>query len=322
MAGTDDGNGDGDGNADGGVIGRRGLLRAAGEAVVGGIVAEGAVRLAGGIGERFGGRAGHGAAFADLFGFAERSIITVGPRSAGEINALDRLTLIRLRHALERVVDDPTVEELEARLTLADLADRLSDIATYNLCTTTGPLGSRLTAISMGYDPDDPRLDPGEGLPFVFDLQPTPELEGCSLDEIAELSVELDHPNWRIRRPDGAPLTPEPTTPIPGTDRMRYRREFATVVVKRHPLDEARTRGKRHLVLAGCHRDGTYALGQSLFGGRLLDDLHDRYRTAGRPERFQAVAEFHIDTDEYVRRRGTHVPGAFDVAVAAFERLD
>jgi hypothetical protein len=139
-----------------------------------------------------------------------------------------------------------------------------------NIATTTGPLGSDLVALSMGYNPEDVG-DYRGNLPYYFDLSPTDEHAGRSMDEIRNSDLRT---NWPITNRLGVRKSFEPEEgegTILDTSRTKYDVDFALLVLKplsagwelyeRHPdfSDLLNVDDGLHLIVAGCHGEGTLA---------------------------------------------------------------
>lgn len=212
-----------------------------------------------------------------------------------------------------------------------------------NIATTTGPLGSDLVALSMGYNPEDVG-DYRGNLPYYFDLSPTDEHAGRSMDEIRNSDLRT---NWPITNRLGVRKSFEPEEgegTILDTSRTKYHVDFALLVLKplsagwelyeRHPdfSDLSNVDDGLHLIVAGCHGEGTLAttiaLSREDFRESVIDQVPgiNSYENLIDPsQRTEGIAAVvRVDIDEYIEdsdRDGnpTERPGDFETSLEAVE---
>lgn len=241
-----------------------------------------------------------------LLWFSGNMFVTPG-RGAPEIGSLgeiDFLTQAELASAVLKSIDG-----VEPQLVDEVRTDKVGHIG-----TTTGPLGSEFVALSMGYNPNSIGEYQGR-LPYIFDLAPSDDYLGMSLDELRNQRT-----NWSITRTYGDfdPLIPETkrkdgeTTPTLGdSDRPKYDRDFGMVVVKR--LHEGWERYDEfddysqltayedniHLLVAGCHGEGTLAAARTLSDEDLMSAIEERIPSDSK--KYQATVA--ADIKEYKKRQ-------------------
>lgn len=251
--------------------------------------------------------------------------------------------------------------DLQAQMQLADTAAVTSDIEIEradnpitsqhiendqfppNIATTTGPLGSDLVALSMGYNPEDVG-DYRGNLPYYFDLAPTDEHAGRSLDEIRSSDLRT---NWPIVNRLGVRSQFEPEEgegTILDTNRTKYDVDFALLVLKplsagwefygRHPdfSDLLSVDHGLHLIIAGCHGEGTlittFGLSDEDFRESVINQVpginsYEDLLDPSQPlEGITAVVR--VDIDEYIEesdKDGNPIerPGDFETSLEAVE---
>lgn len=227
-----------------------------------------------------------------------------GAPEVGDLGEIDFLTQAELATAVLKSVDGVEPQPV----------DKLNVDKTGHIGTTTGPLGSEFVALSMGYNPNSIGEYQGR-LPYIFDLAPTDDYLGMSLDELREQRT-----NWAITKTYGDfdPLEPKPkgedseSTPTLGnSDRPKYDLDYGMVVVKRlhegwERYDEfddysqlTEYEDNMHLLIAGCHGEGTLAAAKALSDEDLMRSIEQRIPSDSK--KFQAV--FAADIKEYTERK-------------------
>jgi len=158
-----------------------------------------------------------------------------------------------------------------------------------NLCTIGGPVASNITAIGMGYCLNDPSKY-NTDLPYIFDLTLGGKLRGKTLNQIRKESASKEYNWWII---DSSNRKPKyiPEQSYFKYRETRYRVDYGMIIVKYHPVEELREKGKKLLILAGCHGEGTLACVEALRNVEILRQIKSKREGS---EEFQAIIKAEI----------------------------
>jgi bifunctional DNA-binding transcriptional regulator/antitoxin component of YhaV-PrlF toxin-antitoxin module len=178
----------------------------------------------------------------------------------GEIDSYIVETLDAARPELEKVEKEAVEEEVNE-----------GKVRTKHITSITGPLGSDLVALSMGYD-----LETGANnslLPYYFDITPTKEHKEKTIDKISNMESD-----WVLKGRDGFEVSPNKADETMGdSTRNKHTEAYGTVIVKPvsagwEDYNEYKkyrgltefSQGNKHIIVAGCHGEGTMAAAEAL----------------------------------------------------------
>ncbi len=173
----------------------------------------------------------------------------------GEIDPYIVETLDAARPELKKVEKEAVEEEVNE-----------GKMRTKHITSITGPLGSDLVALSMGYD-----LETGANnslLPYYFDIN-----EGKTIDKISNMESD-----WVLKGRDGLEVSPNKADETMGdSTRNKQTEAYGTVIVKPvsagwEEYNEYKkyrgltefSQGNKHMIVAGCHGEGTMAAAEAL----------------------------------------------------------
>lgn len=206
--------------------------------------------------------------YQNLLGFASDADYFIGaryPQREHPWSDSDTNAAIRMLEAIPGVFwERPRVEKMEAALVEPSL-DR-------NLCF----FGSSLANSFSGYvagdiseaQEDKINLDYAPELPYRFYFELDPCSKGKTLDELKETRPK---PNWCIKNTRTGEMY------IPQYDRLtdHYVRDYGMVVKIKSIHEDARIRGQKNLMIAGCHGPGTEAAAMALNDVDILRKIFD-----------------------------------------------